>query len=534
MRKRLALVIASSAIFSPIGILQGQSLNNEGFGQWPVAGQNLDNSRSQPFEHSIGRLNVSKLATQWAFTTGAGVSATPTVMGDAVYFPDWAGNLYAVDKRTGRQLWSHQISEYDGVSGAISRVSPAVNGDELILGDIENTSATHAGANVIAVDRKSGALRWITQVESHPAAVITGSPVVWGNIVYQGVSSNEEALSLSPTYACCTFRGSIVALNATTGTILWKTYDIPDNGGKTGGYSGGAIWQPPAIDPGRGLLYVGTGNNYSVPASVEACEAKAIANKTPDPDCTAPDDYFDTAMALELTTGRARWASTATIRWTRRVQQYDAWTVACLFGLSTCPSPHGPDYDLGGSGPNFLGTMVGFGEKSGVYWALNPENGKVIWSTSVGPGGTLGGIEWGTATDGRRIYVAIANNSHTSYTLPAGQTIASGSWGALDAATGKILWQTADPAPVSSAVDTGSLSVANGVLYANSLAAAPGDSNMFALDAETGQILWKFASGGSVIDGPAIVDGIVFWGSGYPNFGYTGNNKVFAFTVPHP
>ena len=104
MRKRLALVIASSAIFSPIGILQGQSLNNEGFGQWPVAGQNLDNSRSQPFEHSIGRLNVSKLATQWAFTTGAGVSATPTVMGDAVYFPDWAGNLYAVDKRTGGAL----------------------------------------------------------------------------------------------------------------------------------------------------------------------------------------------------------------------------------------------------------------------------------------------------------------------------------------------------------------------------------------------------------------------------------------------
>jgi len=532
MRKNLAsLTIASSMILFSIAILKAQSRDNESFTQWPVAGQNLNNSRDQPSEHKIGRSNVNKLATQWAFTTGSGVSATPIVAGDAVYFADWAGNLYAVDKRSGRQIWSHQISEYDGVAGAISRVSPVVNGDELILGDIENSSTTHAGANVIALDRKNGALRWITQVDSHPAAVITGSPVVFGNIVYQGVSSNEEGLATDPAYPCCTFRGSVVALNATTGAILWKTYDMPDNGGKPGGYSGGAIWQSPAIDPGRGLLYVGTGNNYSVPASVEACQAKAIANHNADADCTVPDDYFDTAMALELTTGRARWASTAMIRWTKRLQQYDTWTVSCIEGLSSCPSPHGSDYDLGGSGPNFLGNMVGFGEKSGVYWALNPDNGKVIWSTSVGPGGTLGGIEWGTATDGRRIYVAIANSSQASYMLPSGQTIASGSWGALDAANGRILWQTADPA---AALDTGSLSVANGVLYANSLAAASGDSNMFALDTETGQILWKFASGGSVIDGPAIVDGVVYWGSGYPRFGSAGNNKVFAFAVTHP
>ena len=274
------------------------------------------------------------------------------------------------------------------------------------------SSSTTQGANVIAVDRRSGALRWIKQVESHPAAIITGSPVVFGHTVYQGISSNEEALATVAGYPCCTFRGSVVALDANTGEILWKTYDMPDNGGKPGGYSGGAIWQPPAIDPIRGLLYVGTGNNYSAPASVEACEAQAIANHNPDADCTAPDDYFDTAMALDLTTGRARWATTAMIRWTRRLADYDVWTVSCISGLANCPAPHGPDYDLGGSGPNLLGNIVGFGEKSGVYWALNPDNGHVIWSTSVGPGGTLGGIEWGTAADNRRIYVAIANNSH--------------------------------------------------------------------------------------------------------------------------
>jgi polyvinyl alcohol dehydrogenase (cytochrome) len=508
----------------------GLSRNYESSPQWQMAGQDLSNTRSQPFEHKIGRSDVGKLETQWVFTTAAGgVSATPTVSGDAIYFPDWAGNLYAVNKHRGEQLWSHQISEYDGIPGAISRVSPAVYGDELILGDIESGTAIHNGANVIAVDRKSGSLRWITQVDSHPAAVITGSPVVFDNVVYQGVSSNEEGLATDPRYPCCTFRGSMVALNATTGAILWQTYDMPDNGSQPGGYSGGAIWQSPAIDPGRKLLFVGTGNNYSVPAEVEACQATAVEKHNPDAECTAPDDYFDTAMALELTTGRARWANAAAIRWTRRVQRYDVWTVACIDGLSTCPSPHGSDYDFGGSGPNFLGNMVGFGEKSGVYWALNPDNGEVIWSTSVGPGGSLGGIEWGTATDGRRIYAAIANNSHTSYTLHGGQTITSGSWGAIDAASGKILWQTADPAPA--AIDTGSLSVANGVLYANSLAAASGDSNMFALDTETGRILWKFASGGSVIDGPSIVDGVVYWGSGYPRFGYIPNNKIFAFAV---
>jgi polyvinyl alcohol dehydrogenase (cytochrome) len=533
MKQYLAVLTIAFGSLLSVAISKAQWPDNENFAEWPVAGQNPTNSRSQPFEYKIDKSNVGQLAARWVFTTGSGVSATPTVAEDAVYFPDWAGNLYAVDKRSGRQIWSHQISEYDGVPGATARVSPAVHGDELILGDIENGSKTHAGANVIAVDRKSGALRWITQVDSHPSAIITGSAVVFRDVVYQGVSSIEEGLATHSAYPCCTFRGSMVALNAVTGAILWKTYDMPDNAGKSGGYSGGAIWQPPAIDPGHGLLYVGTGNNYSVPASVEACEAKAIADHNADADCTAWDDYFDTALALELTTGRARWANTAMIRWARRLQQYDTWTVSCIFGLSSCPSPHGPDYDLGGSGPNFLGNVVGFGEKSGVYWALNPESGRVVWSTAVGPGGPLGGIEWGTATDGRRIYVAIANNSHTSYTLPSGQTITSGSWGALDAATGKILWQTADPAPAAAAIDTGSLSVANGVLYADSLAAASGDSNMFALDTETGRILWNFASGGSVIDGPAIVDGVVYWGSGYPRSGFTGNNKVFAFEIPH-
>ncbi len=489
-------------------------------GQWPIAGQNLNGTRYQAAEHRISPFNVGRLTTRWVFTTGGDVSATPTVAGNAVYVPDWAGNLYAIEKDSGQLVWSHKISDYDGVPGAIARVSPAVHGDEIIIGDIQSESATHQGANVIAVDRETGALRWITQVDSHPAAIITGSAVVLGDVVFIGVSSNEEALALNPAYPCCTFRGSVVALSANTGEILWKTYDMPDNGAQPGEYSGGAIWQPAAIDVARDSLYIGTGNNYTVPATVLACEQQAIAANNPQANCTAPDDHFDTAMALDLTTGAIKWAT--------GLESYDAWTVACLFpppGVN-CPAPHGPDYDLGGAGPNLLGSVVGFGQKSGIYWALNPDNGQIVWGTPVGPGSTLGGIEWGSASDGHAIYAAIGNFNQVTYTLtPSGEQIHWGSWSALDPATGKILWQTADP--TVGAADLGAVSVANGVVYAGSDDAA---GHVYALDAKTGQILWSFASGGSVIDGPSIVDGVVYWGSGYGRIG-TGNNKLYAFSV---
>ena len=484
--------------------------------QWRIAGQNLANWRNQPSEDKISPSNASSLHVKWTFTTGGDVSATPTVSGDAVYFPDWAGNLFAVKKNDGTVLWSHQISDYDGVQGAISRVSPAVSGHLLIIGDLQSTNKTHNGAWVIAVDRNTGNLRWKTQVEKHPAAIITGSPVVANGIVYVGVSSNEETLAVDASYPCCSFRGSMVALNESTGAVLWQTYTMPDNHGSPEGYSGGAIWQPPAIDLARGSLYTGTGNNYEVPDSVKTC----IANSTPQnqPACFAPDDFYDAALSLDLATGR--------VKWSRRLQGVDVWTVACIRNPNpvSCPLPSSPDFDLSGSGPNLLPNIVGFGQKSGIYWALNPSTGEVVWSTVVGPGATLGGIEWGTATDGKRIYVAITNSNHLAYPLVNGTTINWGAWSALDVATGKILWQTADPAQ---ALDMGAVSVANGVVYAPSFG-----GNMHALDAATGRIVFTFASGGSVIDGPSIVDGVVYWGSGYKKVASgTTNNKVYAFSV---
>jgi polyvinyl alcohol dehydrogenase (cytochrome) len=514
---RLIRVTCIFASVSIAAVAPADDSDESGKTQWGVAGQNVHNTRSQPNEHRIGTANVASLKTKWVFTTGGDVSATPTVGDDAVYFPDWAGNLYAVRSKDGSLIWSHKISDYNNVAGSIARVSPGIQGDDLIIGDIESAGLPHNGANVMAVNRHTGALHWITHVDNHPAAVITGSPVVLGDVVYIGVSSNEEALAVNPAYPCCSFRGSMVALNVHTGQLIWQTFTLPDNHGHADGYSGNAIWQPPALDAARGLLFVGTGNNYEVPQSVKDC----LANSAPSaqPGCFAPDDFFDSAMALDLKTGH--------IKWTKRVQGIDVWTVACITNPNpvSCPEPSSPDYDLSGSGPNLLPNMVGFGQKSGIYWAFNPDNGNILWSTVVGPGATLGGIEWGTATDGHRIYVAITNSAHKSYPLINGTTITWGAWSALDANTGKILWQTADP---DQALDMGAVSVANEVVYAPSFSGA-----MHALNASTGKILWTFASGGSVIDGPSIADGTVYWGSGYKKIAPgTANNKVYAFTVP--
>jgi polyvinyl alcohol dehydrogenase (cytochrome) len=499
-----------AGVIAVIGLADGEG----GGGQWPVAGQNPQNTRSAVGETQISPSNAASLAVQWSFTTGGDVSATPTVAGNAVYVPDWAGNLYAFQRDTGQQIWSMQVPKLDGVPGAVTRVSPAVHGGDLIIGDLQSDFALHNGANLMAVDRQTGKLNWITQVDNQPMAIITGSPVVFGDVVYVGISSNEEILAIPNSYPCCTFRGSVVAVDANKGNILWKTYTVPSNGGQPGGYSGGPVWQPPAIDPSRNLLYVGTGNNYSVPASVEAC---VKANQTAD--CTAPDDYFDTALALDLQSG--------SIRWSKKIGTYDAWTVACFISPpgTNCPAPPGPDYDLSGSGPNLLPNLVVFGQKSGFLWAFDPDNGTLLWSTPVGPAGIFGGIEWGTATDGSRIYVAISNSSHVSTKLINGQTVTGGLWAAVDAATGKILWQTGDP---DGASDYGAVSEANGVVYAGSLS-----GKMFALNAQTGQILWRFATAGSVIDGPSIVNGVLYWGSGYGRVGGTPNNKLYAFAVPH-
>src|SRR5438067_6274380 len=112
MNGRTYIVMAAAAVVTALGLgIYAADFNgNSSEGPWPMAGHDLANSRSQPDENRISKSNVSSLTVKWTFRTGGDVSATPTVGNDAVFFPDWAGNLYAVRKDNGQQIWSARIA----------------------------------------------------------------------------------------------------------------------------------------------------------------------------------------------------------------------------------------------------------------------------------------------------------------------------------------------------------------------------------------------------------------------------------------
>ncbi|WP_372349329.1 PQQ-binding-like beta-propeller repeat protein [Streptomyces sp. KL116D] len=482
--------------------------------EWVSAGQNNHNTRHAATERTIGPRNVGRLAPKWTFTTEGDVSATPTVVGGTVYVPDWGGKLWAIDADSGKEVWSHSIAEYDGVEGHMSRTSPAYWKGDLFLGTGTLTTTALKSAYLISVDARTGEKNWMTKVDEDPTTVITSSPTVDDGVIYVGTSSKASTLHDEPT-----FRGSLMALDARSGKILWKTYTIPK------GYTGASVWgSQPVVDHKTGLVFVGTGNNYTSPPGV-CLNPKQT-------DCTPPadDDHFDSVLAFDLKTGRIKWA--------HHTLTADTWMMYM--------QNQAPDFDFG-SAPNLYTTeidgkpkrLLGIGQKSGVYYALEPATGKVVWETQVGPGGPLGGIQWGSATDGKRIYVGIGNGAHLPWTIKAADgtksTVNSGFFAAVNAATGEIEWQTADPQGKEGQwLDDSFITHANGVMYAGS--SAPSGTNMYALDEKTGKILWDFASGGSVFGGAAVVDGSVYWGSGYyisnVGEGLSGhNNKLYRFTL---
>ncbi len=494
---------------------------------WPFTGQNLMNTRFAASETLLSPSNVSGLGVKWIFTTQDDVAATPSVSvaSHALYVPDWAGYLYRINTDSGKKVWAHTMSDYGLPAGIISRTTPAISGTTIIVAASAYLSEhQNLGAWLLAVDAATGNLRWKIQPDSNPDVLLTASPVIYRGIVYIGLSSTEENL-LSPT-----FRGSVQAYSLVTGALLWQTYTVPE------GYSGGPIWSnSPVVDTKRGSLYVTTGNNYTVPPSVLECEQDNHSDPSQILACQAPDNYFDSVLAMDLSTGR--------IKWGKRMIADDAWIGVCALIPQECPMP-GDDYDFG-AGPNLFTTNVnglpadilGAGQKSGVYWALNPDNGNVAWVRQVGPGGKVGGIQGGTATDGTQVYVPISDFPHTTYTLkPSGKRWSGGSWAGLDAATGSLNWQVIDPGtstvhPGEPALSMGPVTVANGVVYAPSMSGL-----VYALDAHSGNVLWSYDTGASVNGGAAVVNGTVYWGSGYGHFPHnapvgTSNNKLFAFSL---
>ena len=516
-------------------------------GDWPMYGGNLCNTRAAAAGDPITPKTVAKLKVKWTYKAAGDISATPAVVQGQVYVPDWGGMLNRLDANTGAVVWSKSVADILGLSGAgdggagdgaappvntsptrafsspVSRTTPILAGNNVIF----TMGSAQAGATIAAIDKDTAELKWRTSLEGHVTALITASPALDGDTIYIGVSSGEEvAAGIISGYPCCSFRGSVVALSATTGKIKWKTYMIEDGAyfgsdHKTpSGYAGVAIWSgTPTIDHKRGLVYVTTGNNYSTP--------KNATNPPP------KGDHVESIVALDLQTGIIKWSS-------RMVNEKngDVWTLV---------NSSGPDYDLGCAAQLFqipleggVRDVLGAGQKSGVYWAVNADDGTVIWKNQVGPGGHLGGIQWGAAVDSQHIYVGVNDEVGGAYTMggkgpQAGKKTSVGSWAALDPVTGKTDWQIANPAmsaPLNGGSVNAPLAVVNGVVFGGSMDAK---GMMYAIDGATGKILWSYESGGAVYGGPAIVGGVVYWGVGYPSnrlgLGGSGPIQLYAFEL---
>jgi polyvinyl alcohol dehydrogenase (cytochrome) len=332
------------------------------------------------------------------------------------------------------------------------------------------------------------------------------------------VSSYEESQGADPLYGCCTFRGSVIAVDATAGTIRWKTYMIPDAPARRGtstagvtlwGPSGSAIWSAPTVDAARGALYVATGNAYSGPAHASS----------------------DAVVALDLDTGA--------VRWMQQVTAGDVYVTGCRAGNPNCPERNGPDHDFGS--PPMLARAPGgrellvIGQKSGVGFALDPDKrGEIIWQYRAGQGGVLGGIEWGAAADGERAYFAVSD-----ITTPQ-----PGGVHAVALVTGERAWVAPPRPPVCgsgrgcNAAQSAAVTAIPGVVFSGS-----NDGAIRAYSSVTGAVLWEFdsnreftavngvaARGASMIGaGPAVVDGMVYVNSGYGAFGGRAGNVLLAF-----
>ena len=440
------------------------------------------------------------------------------------------------------------------VEGAVSRTTPMIvksdvspSGWLTVIGERNRTAR--------AFDAQTGAEVWRSaQLEANPVAGITGTPVVFGDHVFVPLTSGEEGAARQATYACCSFRGSLVALDLRTGKTQWQTYVIdqpphPTHKNSAGtmmqGPAGGAIWSAPSVDAKRGLVFVATGDSYT---EVDTKGADAI-------------------FAIDMKTGK--------VRWSNQVTEADNFIVGCNAASKpvNCPSPDGPDYDFGASPILFhLASgkeVVLSGQKSGVAFGMDAETGKTLWSRRVGSGSSLGGIEWGMAADTKRLYVANADTvnlleenlkkmGRSNVATPLGPPMPGLS--AIDPATGKLLWST--PAPVATCHYAGDRSkdrgggacvraqsqapsVIPGVVFSGTM-----DGWLRAYDAASGKILWadsttertydtvnqvKGQPGGSLDGlGAAVAGGRLFVMSGFngaANTGGNGTNVLLAYSV---
>ena len=494
----------------PASPLAGPSWNGWGLG--------LNNARFQSSEAArMTADDLPRLRLKWAFgLPGASSAGTqPVVAGGRVYIATAEGELYVLDAKTGCVHWTLAVEA--AVRTAIT-LEQRTNGQLVAyFGD--------QSANVYAVDASVGKVLWKVEVDDHSHAAITAAPQSYNGRLYVPVSSREESQVGDPRYPCCSFRGSVVALDAATGRRIWKTYSVAETpvptaknsiGTQLYGPAGGAIWNTPTIDVRRRVLYVGTGNNFAPPATT----------------------LSDSLVALDLETGQ--------VRWSKQITENDIWNGSCRAANrepAVCPDKDAPDFDFTGS--SFLvdvgngRQLIVVGNKSGVIFGFDPDAaGKIVWERRVAQGSASGGVFWGSATDGVNIYAA---NADFFTDTPE----ASGGMYAVDLGTGRLVWGVpgagcADRKPCKPSQNA-AVTLIPGVAFSGTM-----DGRLRAYSTRDGRVLWEYdtarefaavngvkANGGSMSNGgPAIVGGMLFVNSGYSHHGgILPGNVLLAFST---
>ena len=498
-----------------------------GSANWNGWGVDLANTRFQPAGLTAEQAPRLKLKWAFAFPNTFAANGQPTVIGGRVFVPSSNRNVYSLDAQTGCAYWS--IETQAPVRTAITVVTVAGERTRQVafFGDQR--------ANAYAVDASSGELLWKTHIEEHPRAKIVGAPEYYNARLYVPLTDGEEGSAMSPTYECCSGRGGMVALDAVSGKQIWKTYTIAETpqptkknsaGAMMWGPSGASIWSAPTVDPERKVIYAGTGDNFSVPAT----------------------SMSDAVVAFDMETGKILWSTQLTAK--------DAFNMACEPGAAkaNCPDDAGPDVDIGAS-PILVKLANGkrvllVSQKSGVAHGLDPDDkGKILWQTRIGRGGALGGIQWGSVSDGKNMYVALSDITFIEKSFGQGgrrvlDPKGGGGLFALDAATGKKVWVAPPPVcgerPNCSPAQSAAVSAIPGVVFSGSV-----DGHLRAYAASDGRVVWDFdtarefttvngvtAKGGSMDGpGPAIAGGMLFVGSGYGSWGGLPGNVLLAFSV---
>lgn len=483
--------------------------------RWTGWSPTTANTRFQPADQAgLAPASIARLKLKWAFgfPNATSANALPTVAGGRVFVGGPDGFVFALDATRGCTIWAFKARA--GVRSPIVIDTTSRDVTRAYFGDVR--------ATVYAVNAATGDLLWSRPVDDHPAARVTGSPALHQGRLYVPVASIEEAQGNNPTYDCCTFRGSIVALNASTGALIWKTYTIDaeprpigkNRGGSTRfGPAGAGIWASPTIDPKRGLLYAATGNMYTEPQQKTS----------------------DAVIAFALETG--------TIAWVAQVTPNDVFVVGCNQpNPANCPvgDDLGPDFDFGNAPMlvtrNDGRDLIVIGQKSGMGFALDPDNrGSIVWQYRAGKGSALGGMEWGSAADGERAYFPVADGNQPT----------AGELHAVRLSTGERTW-LASARPLlcgergrgCSPALLAAITVVPGAVFAGSM-----DGGVRAYSTTDGALLWEFdtnrefetvnavkARGASINGpGPIVAGGMVFVNSGYGALGGRPGNVLLAF-----